>query len=234
MNNVSLAETVTARKKVHICVKKLYLVSYYVYNIDFLKKVCHEFTLLTCVLHTVGSTRGSLSQSQTSATQANRNTKCPRFLTPHSATPRSSKSMGKVLTFYYTLVIHTFGSGRVQTTMCPVWYAWCCSSHLFTPDSIRQLHLEGMWSSLPAPMLVPQILSRSCFLSTDSFVFGGVAGILPWSFWWCAIPVFICVRLVLVTVDTASKWICTRVCVTDCWYVTCCTCLCLYIWVCVS
>lgn len=61
-------------------------------------QVCHVLTLLTGNLHSVGTTRGSPSQSQTSATQASRNTKSPQCPTPHSATPRSSKSTGKVLT----------------------------------------------------------------------------------------------------------------------------------------
>lgn len=59
--------------------------------------------MLTGHFYSVGTTRESPSQSLILATQASRNTKCPQCPTPHSTTPRSSKSMGKVRNFlHYT------------------------------------------------------------------------------------------------------------------------------------
>lgn len=51
--------------------------------------------LTGCLNSVAGTTRGSPSQSQISATPASRNTKSPQFPTPHSTTHKSSKSTGK-------------------------------------------------------------------------------------------------------------------------------------------
>lgn len=54
-----------------------------------------SYCLSACLHCVAGTTRGSHSQSQISATPASRSTKSPQFPTPHSTTHKSSKSMGK-------------------------------------------------------------------------------------------------------------------------------------------
>lgn len=54
----------------------------------------HKF-VFKCLHSAAGTTRGSPSRSQILATPASRSTKSPQFPTPHSTTPKSSKSMGK-------------------------------------------------------------------------------------------------------------------------------------------
>lgn len=112
-------------------------------------QVCHVLTVLTSHLHLVGTTRGSPSQSQTLATQASRNTKSPQCPTPHSTTPRSSKSMGKVWTpnfFFLHCTNVTANSQGLVSYASPL----SCSSHLFSPDSILEYHLEGITYATPS------------------------------------------------------------------------------------
>lgn len=67
-------------------------------NIVFMfpEEVFHGLKALTGYIHSVGTTRGLHSQSQTLVTRASRNTKSLQFPIPHLTTQRSLKSMGKV------------------------------------------------------------------------------------------------------------------------------------------
>lgn len=109
--------------------------------------------MLTGWLYSAGTTRGSPSQSQTLATQASRNTKSPQFPTPHSTIHKSSKSMGMyVLDFCICFLIpmHPCPSNFLRWR----WISICliCAklqhqpffSYQFSPNSIVQLHLEGI------------------------------------------------------------------------------------------
>lgn len=75
--------------------------------------------MLNAHIYSVGTTRGLHSVSQTSATQASRNTKSPQYPTPHSTMPRSSKSMGK----FWAPVL----------ALAP-WNYQQCNSLLFSPN----------------------------------------------------------------------------------------------------
>lgn len=89
-----------SKKKLKTCLLAVFMLKVIVFSITislylFPENSCQDLTVLTCSLYSVGSTRGSSSQSQTSVTQASRNTKSLQFPTPHSTTPRSSKSTGR-------------------------------------------------------------------------------------------------------------------------------------------
>lgn len=117
---------------------------------SFYETICNNFTVLTGWLYSAGTTRGSPSQSQTSATQASRNTKSPQFPTPHSTIHKSSKSMGMYWTYFFLIPVHSCPCNFLRWR----WISICliCAklqhqpffSHQFSPDSIVQLHLEGI------------------------------------------------------------------------------------------
>lgn len=107
--------------------------------------------MLTGWLYSAGTTRGSPSQSQTSATQASRNTKSPQFPTPHSTIHKSSKSMGMYWTSAFVSLFQCIHAPLI------LWWRWisicliCAKlqhqpffSYQFSPNSIVQLHLEGI------------------------------------------------------------------------------------------
>lgn len=109
-------------------------------NIVFMfpEEVFHGLKALTGYIHSVGTTRGLHSQSQTLVTRASRNTKSLQFPIPHLTTQRSLKSMGKVwitslfcLTVYPMPLVTTILGGTDCTAIFLLWWEWGCSIHLF-------------------------------------------------------------------------------------------------------
>lgn len=80
--------------------------------------------LTGCLNSVAGTTRGSPSRSQISATPASRNTKSPQFPTPHSTTHKSSKSMGKC----YSPSPFFVSQLQLSAPILPSFLRWRCTN----------------------------------------------------------------------------------------------------------